>query len=505
MTEAFARYRELIDDWETFQAVIQRPLPTTIWTNTLRVTPANLTRLLGQPATPLPWYPGAFRLPPNIMPGLHWAYMAGLYHVQEEVSLLPVMLLDIQPGERVFDLCAAPGNKTAQIGVLLGNRGTVVANDRSAGRMRAARHALNRLGLLNITTTTSDGANYPRDAGFFDKVLVDAPCTCEGTCRKDSSVMDRVFLKDSKKLAGSQTALLRKGVQRCRPGGRIVYATCTFAPEENELVIDAILREFNGRIRLLPAQIPGFTSSPGITEWEGQKLDDSLSLTMRVWPHQNDTGGFFVAVLEKGEQSSVSSEQLSVYSENRPPKTDNCTLTTDHWTEERQPWLDIISDRFGFEPDVFADYAIVRWGRKGVYTINQDHILLKRPSPDAVGMIFMRTEGKYPKLTTGAAMLVGHHAKRNFIDLEPSQVQDFMARRDFNIMPDQAPHCTGTGYVLLRYQSVSLGIAVYRPHLNLVESLYPKGWARKNVRVGVLAGKQAAPPYPPLDAPLPKL
>jgi len=460
----FSRYREIIDDWDAFQAAVQRPLPATIWTNPLRTTPEKLRNLLDAPLEPVAWYPGAFRLPPDFPVGLHWAYLAGLYHVQEEVSLLPACLLDVQPGERILDLCAAPGNKTAQLGVALGNRGTIVANDRNAGRMRAARQALNRLGLLNITTTTADAANYPKAAGLFDKVLADVPCSCEGTCRKDPSVARRQSLADSLKLVGAQTAVLRKAMQRCRPGGRIVYATCTFAPEENELIVDAILRESGEQLRLLPVQTPGFVTTPGLTTWQGQVLHPDLRHALRIWPHQNDTGGFFIAVLQKAGGRE---------DEGQPPPPPP--------TEEREPWLTLLHDQFGIDPAALAELAIFREGRRGVYIANRDQHPTVRPQPDAVGMLFMHTDGKYPKLTTGAAMQFGHLAQRNVLDLTHEQVRAYLARQEFGATAGQTAQCHGTGYVIVRHQGFPLGIGVYRANRGIVESLYPKGWARPNI------------------------
>ena len=386
--------------------------------------------------------------------------------------MLPVQFLDIQPGERVLDLCAAPANKTAQIGMALHNSGTVVANDRSTGRMRAASHALNRLGLTNVTTTTTDAVNYPKASGFFDKILADVPCSCEGTCRKDRSVTWRVSPKDSAKLMGSQEGILRKAVQRCRAGGRIVYATCTFAPEENELIVAAVLKEYGEFVRLLPADIPNFKTSPGLTEWQGQELHPDLHHAMRVWPHQNDTGGFFVAVMEKLEDPRMQAENA--------PVDEPQALTV---AEEREPWLTILLDRFGIEPANFDDYVIFREGRKGVYITNRDQQPPQKPKPDAVGMLFMRTDGKYPKLTTAATLRFGALACKNVVDLQPEQLVAFMGRRDFHIEGAQVQNVSGTGYVMLRYQGIVVGLGVYRQHLHLVESLFPKGWARQTVLV----------------------
>jgi 16S rRNA C967 or C1407 C5-methylase (RsmB/RsmF family)/NOL1/NOP2/fmu family ribosome biogenesis protein len=466
----FTRYQSIVDDWDAFQEAVARPLPTTIWANPLRITPERLQALIDAPLDPLPWQPGAFRLPPGFPAGRHWAYLAGLYHVQEEVSLLPVRLLDIQPGERVLDLCAAPGNKTAQIGAALGNRGTIVANDRSAGRMKAASHTLNRLGLLNVATTTSDAVNYPKASGYFDKILADVPCSCEGTCRKDRSVAWRVSRKDSRKLVGSQLAILRKAVQRCRPGGRIVYATCTFAPEENEAIVDGVLQEYGRFLRLLPTRIPRFHTSPGLTEWEGRPFHPDLRHTLRAWPHHNDSGGFYLALLEK-------TADLRPSATNAPISNPQSSL----FTEERQPWLTLLSDHFGINPARFDEYAIFRESKRGVYIANRDQQPPQKPKPDAVGMLFMHTQGKYPKLTSPAAMQFGRAATRNVIDLEPEQAGAFMNREDFGITAVQSSHTTGTGYVILRYHSFPLGVGVHRPAQGKVESLYPKGWARKNV------------------------
>ncbi len=310
----FVRYRSIIDDWEAFQQALERPLPAALWTNMLKASPGRLARLLpaeGIPLEPLPWRPGGFKLlVHDAKPGNHWGFLGGLYHVQEEVSLLPVLLLDPRPGDRVLDLCAAPGNKTAQIAVAMGNRGTVVANDRDYYRIRAIHHMMERLGILNTSTTLFDGANYPKGAGLFDKILVDVPCTCEGTVRKSPELALDPTGGLSRKMSGGQKALLRKAIQLCKPGGRIVYSSCTYAPEENEAVIDALLREVGRHVvRLVPARVEGFHTSEGLKAWDGETFDESLRLAMRIWPHQNDTGGFFVAVLEKGNGNESAGEE----------------------------------------------------------------------------------------------------------------------------------------------------------------------------------------------------
>jgi NOL1/NOP2/sun family putative RNA methylase len=466
----FSRYQPLVDDWEQFQGVIRRPLPTTIWGHPDRISPPHLHALLtasGVAPQPVDGFPGVFNLPAAWQPGLHWGYLAGLFHVQELVSLLPVQLLDPQPGERVLDMCAAPGNKTAQIGLRMGNRGTIVANDRSAGRMRAARQTLNRLGVVNVTMLTHDAANLPGALGQFDRILVDVPCSCEGTCRKDPSVLDRVTVADSRRLMGKQGAMLRKAVQLCKPGGRIVYATCTFAPEENEMVVDAVLRALPGQVRLLPAALPGLQTETGITTWDGVDLDPSLAQAVRVWPHHNDSGGFFIAVLEKvgGETTPSPPTVVEAYADRL----------------ETAEWVPIAVERFGLPADWFADYVVHRWSKRGAYLINRGHLAAPRPKADSVGMLFMRADSKFPKVTTAVALLLGPLATRNVVDLEPEQAALYFRRGTFALSTAQQTQCAGSGYVLLRYQEQHIGVGLFRQGAQTVESMFPKGWARDSV------------------------
>jgi NOL1/NOP2/sun family putative RNA methylase len=304
MGEPFDRYREIVDDWAAFSEACNRPLPVTAWANPLKISPADLKAHLaaqGIAAEPLSWRQGAYRLPDLSRPGSRIAYLAGLLHLQEEVSMLPVELLDLRSGQRILDTCAAPGNKTAQIATSLGRGGTLVANDINYRRMKGVVRTLERLGALNTTILVEDAANLPGSMGTFDRILADVPCSCEGTSRKHAVLP--ATSRDFHHLGGTQRAILRRALGLIRPGGRVVYSTCTYAPEENEAVIDAVLAEFDGAIELLPARIPGFPASRGLVEWRGQRFDSSLQRSLRVYPHQHDTGGFFVAVLQRGDPS----------------------------------------------------------------------------------------------------------------------------------------------------------------------------------------------------------
>ena len=374
------RYAALVPDREELIQALLRPLPESLWAHPGRVDRSALMDLLqgdGLAPEPMPWCDTGIRLPAGSRPGRHWGFLAGLFQVQEEVSMVPVALLDPQPGERVLDLCAAPGNKTAQIAVAMGNRGTVMGNDPKKGRLAALRQTVKRLGLLNTVITAQDGQSIGARAGSFDRVLVDAPCTCEGTFRKvaNPNNPDPTFRE---RQAATQVRLLERAVNLTRPGGRIVYATCTLAPEENEAVVDTVLQRLGSELRVVPARVPGFQSRPGTTHWQGRTFDDALTGAMRVWPQDNDTGGFFVAVLERDSGATPARERGGFF---RPP-------------EEPRDWLDPLIERFGIPADVFDGVTPVKRGNKHLHLVPSDHRFPEAPAPVLLGLPAVRRRSR---------------------------------------------------------------------------------------------------------------
>ena len=525
---ALGRYRCLfdrdVDGWDAFIATLMRPLPTWIWANPLRIDGERLLELIaeeGLRAEPVPWlHPGALRLPPGFKAGQRWWYCAGLAHAQEAVSQLPVMLLDVQPGHRVLDLCAAPGGKTAQLALALGNRGTLLANDFSAERIAALQGNLDRLGVLNTSTTRADGGNYPAAAGTFDRILVDAPCSSEGTLRRNPSLAQRggrgagragsdedssraalgradsgIGPERSRRMAGRQRALLRKAVQLCRPGGRILYSTCTFAPEENELIVAEVLDEQKGDLELLPCEVPGLLTGSGVTHWQGRDLDPSLARCLRVWPHANDTGGFFVAVLRKsasaadlqarlhGEQARLHGEQARLHGEaehlglseaahlgsgEAAPARLQLEAGDDHW-------LRGLTEHYGLPAAALAGYRPHRQTRRGLHLMAADHRPPAAPLPQGSGLFAYRTNIRPPKLTTGAALLLGAAATRQTLELSAEQRDRYLRRELMHPSPEQVVDCR-PGQLILRYRGFPLGVAVLHRSGDL-ESLFPSRWS----------------------------
>jgi NOL1/NOP2/sun family putative RNA methylase len=289
------RYRHIIPDFQGFQEIGCKPLGSSVRINTLKASQSCLLQRLQEKALDFrsfPWYPLGLRLK-ALKPGKLVEHLLGYFHVQEEVSMVPPLVLDPLPGEVVLDLCASPGSKTTQISQQMQNCGLVVANEPSLSRISALRANCERLGAVNVAITRYDGRRFP--SLLFDRALVDVPCSGEGRARRDPGIWMRSSKRRSLDLQALQVGLLSRAVELTKPGGTIVYSTCTYAPEENEMVVEKVL----DRARLEKISIPGLTSSPGLLEWEGRELDWELERCARYYPHQNDTGGFFVAKLQR--------------------------------------------------------------------------------------------------------------------------------------------------------------------------------------------------------------
>ncbi len=310
--EALSRYRPLVDDWPALVDACCRPLPLVVWGNPVRLQhrqrlatalgfdqDAGIAELLGERGyvvTPLEWIADAWRVVGLDRPGHTLENQLGLIHVQEEISLAPPVALDARPGERILDMCAAPGGKTARIALSMDNRGTLTANDVQPHRLRALRSNCERLGMTNVVVTPIDGTRFPLDAGPFDRILLDVPCSCEGNLRDTPKSAGRVSKGPIRGRSGLQATLLGRAWKLLRDGGTLVYSTCTFAPEENEMVLDYTL---GGDAMIEPFRIPGLVADPGVVEWEGHRLREDCRNLARFWPHLNDTGGFTIARIRK--------------------------------------------------------------------------------------------------------------------------------------------------------------------------------------------------------------
>ncbi len=293
------RYESLSDQPEKFFDALLRPLPRSCRVNTLKAEVAHVRERFAGYGIPLhdcPWYEHAFSSD-DIRLGATLEHFIGAIYIQDLTSMLPPLLVrnQLASATSVLDACAAPGSKTTQLAALMNNRGTIVANDLEYDRIRALKFNLEKTGALNTVVTNYDLRNFPQTE--FDIILLDAPCTSEGTMRKDRKLFTWWSAKRIPASANRQRQLITKAFDLLRVGGTMIYSTCTFAPEENEETIQHLLD--NRPAELEQIEIPGLTMTNGLTSWQGKDFDPQMALTKRIFPHFHDTGGFFLAKVRK--------------------------------------------------------------------------------------------------------------------------------------------------------------------------------------------------------------
>ncbi len=306
------RMRELLSDKEDFakysEIIHKKPL-NYIRCNTLKISCDELfTRLKKKWNVVQPYsdYPEIILIDQELMPGeLGNAieHLLGYYYVQEVCSMMSVIALNPQPGDRVLDVCASPGSKTTQIAARMENKGTLIANDVKLDRVRILSANLERCGVTNCVVTRNDGVGLChrlRENNFkFDKILLDAPCSGEGTLRSSSKTFLMWNLKVVKKLSREQKKLIANALNCLKVGGTLVYSTCTHAPEENEDVVNFALKNFP--VKLEKCYLP-LKCRPGVLNWEGENYNSEVSNTCRIYPQDNNSEGFFVSKLTLMEE-----------------------------------------------------------------------------------------------------------------------------------------------------------------------------------------------------------
>ncbi|MFO7638361.1 MAG: RsmB/NOP family class I SAM-dependent RNA methyltransferase [bacterium] len=294
------RCARIVPDLDVFLEAMERPLLPTVRVNTLKATREEaLDWLAGLEPEPVPWWELAFTLREGSGVGRRLEHFIGLVYAQDAASMVPPLVLAPEPGETVLDIAAAPGSKTTQMAAMMANRGLLIANDYSRGRVRGLIGNIDRAGCLNVCVCRMDGIKLARELeSSCDRVLVDAPCTCEGILRRTASVLDRWSLDAIRRFERLQKGLIVAGYRALRPGGTMVYSTCTVAPEENEVVLGYLLERFP-EAETLPVELAGFRMRSALAGWEGVEFPAPVANARRILPQDNDTEAFFVARVRK--------------------------------------------------------------------------------------------------------------------------------------------------------------------------------------------------------------
>lgn len=289
------------EEAEAFFATYNQPKASGLRVNPLKG--STDTFLAKQPfqLQPVPFCETGFYYEEAEQPGKHPLHAAGAYYIQEPSAMFVGEVLSPEPGDIVLDLCAAPGGKSTHLAGRLQGDGLLLANEIHPVRVKALAENVERLGVRNCIVTNETPAKLAaRLSGFFDKILVDAPCSGEGMFRKDPDAISYWSLEHVENCAKQQREILHHAYAMLKEGGTLVYSTCTFAPEENEQIIEWLLAEYPD-MELIPiAKEHGL--APGRTEWSRKETD--MTSAVRLWPQLLKGEGHFVAKLRKHGPSS---------------------------------------------------------------------------------------------------------------------------------------------------------------------------------------------------------
>lgn len=364
------QYRDIIDDWPAFTETLERREPTTLRVNRLRTDVATVRSSLEsegftlETIEGLPWFLRVVDGPYGVADTFgHWA---GWFYIQQAATGVAADLLGARPDERILDLCAAPGGKTLHLAETMQGRGTIVATEVNEGRIRALLGNIYRLGTPNVMVVSGDGRELP-DGATFDRVLVDVPCSAQGTVRKKAGRLPSRSRGFMAKIIRAQDKLLRRAIELTRPGGVVLYVTCTFGPDENEAVVSRVLADTPVDVEPMDPPVP---HARGVTRWGEEVYDPRMAGAVRIYPHHLDSGGLFLCRLRKQGEATTTvgwTPVPAVYPDDEAANHGGRRAAEAADSEGEAPddvaaALDVLTGHYGVAPEALAGLS---WMRRG--------------------------------------------------------------------------------------------------------------------------------------------
>ncbi|MEM2906647.1 MAG: RsmB/NOP family class I SAM-dependent RNA methyltransferase [Candidatus Odinarchaeota archaeon] len=293
------RYTEILGpELEEFLEACEKPLPKSIRVNTLKINSETLIRDLeakGFNLEPVKWCRDGYWVKnPPMSIGATFEHLLGYYFIQTSASMLPPLLLNPSPENIILDMCAAPGGKTSHIAQILKNKGSVISIEIDAKRALSLKNNLSRCGVINTLILNMDAKDFPKLNYKVDKIILDAPCSGEGLIRQKPERKTSRTINDIIYCSNNQKQLVEAAYHSLNEGGTLIYSTCSIAPEENEEVIDYLIRNFPMRIETINIE-----ADPGLTSFKDKTYDKSLIKAKRIYPHKHESIGFFICKLLK--------------------------------------------------------------------------------------------------------------------------------------------------------------------------------------------------------------
>ena len=409
------------EDYEAFLTGFDGQRQYGLRVNTLKMNLEEFERIAPFHLKKVPWISNGYFYEAEDVPAKHPFYSAGLYYLQEPSAMTPASRLKVQPGERVLDLCAAPGGKATELGAALQGEGLLVANDINTARAKALLRNLELFGISNsFVTNEPPHVLAERFPEFFHKIMVDAPCSGEGMFRKNPAVVDSWQEKGPEYFSKLQREIIVQAADMLLPGGMMFYSTCTFSPLENEKTITHLLKERQDMEVVPMEDYEGFAE--GLTSYKDEGFDESCKFCRRIWPHKMSGEGHFMALLHKksgAEQEIKSDEKASKKSKKAKKKQQTETLSSVWWEKCKS----LSKEQKAAAEDFFAHVNIAY--DVGRIDVRGDNLYyLPEPEYDGRGLHFLRN-----------GLFMGEFKKKRF---EPSQpfalalrAQDFDQVLDF--------------------------------------------------------------------------
>lgn len=324
-------------EYPDFLASYDNPKHQSLRVNFLKGSSKELEEKVSFLQSPVSWAEGGYYYKEEARPGKHPFHEAGVYYIQEASAMAPAVYLKPEPGDRILDLCAAPGGKSTQIAAALKGQGLLISNEIHPQRAKILSENIERMGIRNALVVSHEPAYLAeRFPGYFDKIMVDAPCSGEGMFRKNEDAMAEWSLQNVEMCAQRQDDILESAAIMLRPGGRMVYSTCTFAPSEDEGTVSRFLKKHP------EFQIEEVEKYPGMSSGSSSYLQEAcqeekvpLENTLRLWPHKLAGEGHFLACFRKKGQSSE--KTVSLYGEEQGISLKACK----EWQEFKNQYLKV--------------------------------------------------------------------------------------------------------------------------------------------------------------------
>ncbi|WP_223668652.1 16S rRNA (cytosine(1407)-C(5))-methyltransferase RsmF [Kangiella shandongensis] len=454
---------------ESLLSACRRPLRKSVRANRLKTTSQELKQLLenkGYQLQPIPWCEEGFWLdsaPTNDL-GNWVPHLQGQFYIQEASSMLPALALlhELQINERVsmLDMAAAPGSKTTQLAAALSNQGLIVANELSSSRLKGLHYNVQRCGVSNTCLSHLDGRLFgDTTPEFFDAILLDAPCGGEGTVRKDEQALADWNIDSVRSMAALQKELIVSAYKALKPGGRLVYSTCTLSREENQEVCQYLLQQFPDSITVHPLD----------NLFEGAEAATTAEGYLHVYPHIYDSEGFFVACFDKSQSAAAQPHRPA------SPKRFNFQPMTNKQLQAFTAYCKI----FGWDISDIQNRLWVKENKSKsleVWLLPErcealaQHIKLNR-----YGMKLADIIKQGFKLHHQAAQCFGQEFNQQIIELSAEQAQDYLKGKDIHLEGSSKPEHKE---FLISYQRLPLGLV---KHLgNRLKNWLPRDLVRDN-------------------------